>query len=189
MKLLQTLSHVFHLAQFVKCLQIFVELNSKRLYRSSGNEKKSRRLGSCSDGKKMYKKRDARAELLFRQSKPIAFLPFSMTSPLSSLKPPIPDHAWKTTLKTRLGQVKYHMLHQNQRSDKVCNKSTHRPYPAWRCLLFPRARKDNVCTLSNSLPRNVLRLLTRVPSRRGRLRDEPKKSILYLSSLCNVIHS
>ena len=37
--LLQTLSRLFHLAQFVKCWQLFLELNSKRLYRSSGEEK------------------------------------------------------------------------------------------------------------------------------------------------------
>ena len=38
--------------------------------------------------KKCTKKRDARAELLFCQSKPIAFLPFSLTSPSSLLKLP-----------------------------------------------------------------------------------------------------
>ena len=36
--------------------------------------------------KKCTKKRDARAELLFCQSKPIAFLPFSLTTPSSLLK-------------------------------------------------------------------------------------------------------
>ena len=40
--LLQTLSGLFHLVQFVKCWQIFVELNSKRRYQSSGKEKESR---------------------------------------------------------------------------------------------------------------------------------------------------
>ena len=35
--------------------------------------------------KKCTKKRDARAKLLFCQSKPIAFLPFSLTSPSSLL--------------------------------------------------------------------------------------------------------
>ena len=39
--------------------------------------------------KKCTKKRDARAELLFCQSKPIAVLPFSLTSPSSLLKLPI----------------------------------------------------------------------------------------------------
>ena len=33
--LLQTLSHLFHLVQFVKCWKFFLELNSKRLYQSS----------------------------------------------------------------------------------------------------------------------------------------------------------
>ena len=36
--------------------------------------------------KKFTKKCDARAKLLFCQSKPLAFLPFSLISPLSSLK-------------------------------------------------------------------------------------------------------
>ena len=40
--LLQTLSLLFHLVQFVKCWQSFLELNSKWLYRSSGKEKESR---------------------------------------------------------------------------------------------------------------------------------------------------
>ena len=39
-------------------------------------------------GKKCTKKRDARAELLFCPSQPIAFLPFSLTSPSSLLKLP-----------------------------------------------------------------------------------------------------
>ena len=37
----QTLSHLFHLVQFVKCCQIFLELNFKGLYQSSGKEKES----------------------------------------------------------------------------------------------------------------------------------------------------
>ena len=35
---------IFQLVQFVKCWQIFLELNSKRLYQSSGKEKESRCL-------------------------------------------------------------------------------------------------------------------------------------------------
>ena len=46
----------------------------------------------------MYTKRGARAELLFRQSKPIDCLTFSLKSPSSLLKLPILDHAWKTTV-------------------------------------------------------------------------------------------
>ena len=38
--------------------------------------------------KKCTKKRDARAKLLFCQSKPIAFLPYFLTSPSSLLKLP-----------------------------------------------------------------------------------------------------
>ena len=40
----QTLSSLFHLVQFVKRWQIFEELNSKGLYRSSGKEKEIRYL-------------------------------------------------------------------------------------------------------------------------------------------------
>ena len=40
--LLQTLSLLFHLVQFVKCWHFFLKLNSKWLYRSSGKEKESR---------------------------------------------------------------------------------------------------------------------------------------------------
>ena len=39
--LLQTLLGLFHLVQFDKCWQIFLEVNSKRLYQSSGKEKES----------------------------------------------------------------------------------------------------------------------------------------------------
>ena len=42
--LLQTLSRLFQPVQFVKCWQIFLELNSKRLYQTSGKEKESRCL-------------------------------------------------------------------------------------------------------------------------------------------------
>ena len=53
-------------------------------------------LYSCSDGKEMYKKRDARAKLLSCQSKPIAFLPFLLLSPSSLLKlPDERDAYWK----------------------------------------------------------------------------------------------
>ena len=40
-ELLQTLSRLFHLVQFVKCWQFVLELNSKGLYQSSGKEKES----------------------------------------------------------------------------------------------------------------------------------------------------
>ena len=42
--LLQTLSRLFHFVQFVKCWQIFLELNFKGLYQSSEKEKESRWL-------------------------------------------------------------------------------------------------------------------------------------------------
>ena len=89
--LLQTLSRLFHLFYFVKCWQMFLKLTSKGLYQSSGKEKESFCLGLTSStkrerygravmAKKCKKIRDARAKL-FCQSKPIAFLPFSLPSP------------------------------------------------------------------------------------------------------------
>ena len=39
--LLQSLSRLFHFVYFVKCWQMFLELNSKGLYQSSGKEKES----------------------------------------------------------------------------------------------------------------------------------------------------
>ena len=50
--LLQTLLGLFHLVQFDKCWQIFLELNSKRLDQSSGKEKGSRRLVRTSSTKR-----------------------------------------------------------------------------------------------------------------------------------------
>ena len=98
----QTLSHLFQLVQFVKCWQIFLELNSKT---ASKFRKRKRKSLSCyhvldkawnlalsrspaATAKKCTKKRDARAKLLFYQSKLIAFLPFSLPSPSSLLKLP-----------------------------------------------------------------------------------------------------
>ena len=46
----------------------------------------SRRSRAVTAKKCTRKKRDARAELLFCRSKPIAFLPLSLTSPSSLLK-------------------------------------------------------------------------------------------------------
>ena len=82
-------------------LLFFLELNSKRLYRSSGKDKESRCLEFTSFTKRIImrflvvvvpwrqgnctKKRDARTDLLFCQSKPISFLPFSLTSASSLL--------------------------------------------------------------------------------------------------------
>ena len=96
----------------------FLDLNSKRLYLSSGKEKESLCLEFTSStkrgilrrsrevtAKQCTKKRDARANLFFfwggggGQSKPAAFLKFSLTSPSSLLKVPIYSYrvskAWK----------------------------------------------------------------------------------------------
>ena len=64
--LLQSLSRIFHFVQ-LKCCQIFLDLNSKKIYRGSGNEKESRSRVSTSSTadreirhsrkcKEMYKK-------------------------------------------------------------------------------------------------------------------------------------
>ena len=50
--LLQTLSRLFHLVQFVKCWHFFLALNSKRLYQSSGKEKESHCLVFTSSTKR-----------------------------------------------------------------------------------------------------------------------------------------
>ena len=98
----QTFSRLFHQVSFVKCWQMFLDLNSERLYQSSGKEKESRLVFTSSTKReighfhvvvvqrratKCTKRRDARAKFgLLCQSKPIAFLPFSFTSPSSLLK-------------------------------------------------------------------------------------------------------
>ena len=85
--------------------QSSLELNSKGLYQSSGKEKENCYFVFPSPAKwknrhfhvvvvqrrqrNAHKKRDARAKVLFSQSKPIAFLPSSLTSPSSLLKLPI----------------------------------------------------------------------------------------------------
>ena len=48
----KTLSRLFQLVQFVKCWQMFLELNSWRLYRSSEKEEESRCLVSMSSTKR-----------------------------------------------------------------------------------------------------------------------------------------
>ena len=104
-KLLRAYSIYF--VYFVKCWQMFLELNSKRLHQSSGKEKESCCLVFSSSTKRKFrnfhvvvvqqrqknvpKKRDARAKL-FCYSKPIAFLPFSVPSPSSLLK--LPNMDW-----------------------------------------------------------------------------------------------
>ena len=50
--LLLLLSRLFHLVYFIKCWQMFLELNSKRLYQSSGKEKESRCLVFTSSTKR-----------------------------------------------------------------------------------------------------------------------------------------
>ena len=89
-----------------KCWHFSLEMNSRELYRSSGKENESRCFVFTSSikreirhfhvvvvqwvtAKKWTKKRDARAEMLLCQAKPIAFLLSSLTSPSSLLKFPV----------------------------------------------------------------------------------------------------
>ena len=106
--LLQNLSHLFYLVQFIKCWPFFLELNYKRPY---GVQQKKNKVVLCSHSpqnvklgilccsrvvmaKKFTKKHDARAELLFCQSKLITFLPFSLMSPSLLAKLLIISHKW-----------------------------------------------------------------------------------------------
>ena len=88
-------------------LAIFQELNSKGLYLSSEKQNENHclvftpvhktwnyevsRHSRAVTARKNTKKRDVRAKLLFCQCKPIASLPFSLTSPLPLLNLPILD--------------------------------------------------------------------------------------------------
>ena len=87
----QTLALLFYFIQFVKCWGIFLELNSKGLWLSSG--KKEKIAGSCPRPpynvsitmkfhvvvEQHWQKHDARANLLF------CFSPFLLLSPLLEL--------------------------------------------------------------------------------------------------------
>ena len=98
--------HLFNLEQFIKCWQIFLELNSKGPYQSSGKENESCCLVFPSwtkrdirqfhinvivhyDGREMYKQAWCTYKVIFCQSKPIAFLSFSWLLPSLLLNLPI----------------------------------------------------------------------------------------------------
>ena len=53
--LLETLSRLFHLVYRVKCWQVFLELNAKGLYQSSGREKEHRCLVFPSSTKREFR--------------------------------------------------------------------------------------------------------------------------------------
>ena len=108
---LQTLSRLSHLVYFVKCWQMFLELNSKGVYQSSGKEKKVVVLGSRprpnvnsgiftlqsgNDGKEMYKKAWCKCKVVVLLIKPIVFLLFSLPSASSLLK--LPNLWWREGL-------------------------------------------------------------------------------------------
>ena len=77
--LFQTLPRLFHLLQFVKCWQSFLELNSKECFEVQEKSSTKREIFHF----------HVVVVLFFCQSKSIAFLPFSLTSPSSLLKFPI----------------------------------------------------------------------------------------------------
>ena len=96
---LQPLSRLLHLVYFVKCWQIFLELNSKGLYQSSGKEKESCCLVFPSSTKREFRRhfhvvvvqrrlRNVQKSVMHVQSCCFAFLPFSLPSPSSLLKLP-----------------------------------------------------------------------------------------------------
>ena len=91
--LLQTLLPLFHFVYFVKCWQMFLELNSIGLYQTSGKEKESCCLVFPSLTKSKLRHfhfvvlqrwqrnlQKKRAEFLFCESKPTAFLLFSQST-------------------------------------------------------------------------------------------------------------
>ena len=77
--------------------------------------------------KKCTTKHDARAKLLFCQSKPIAFLPLSLTSPSSLLKLPI-DPLSRKRLATLL--VSCHSL-----TERLQNRASHHAQNKQICIL------------------------------------------------------
>ena len=102
---LQTLSRLFYLVQFVKCWQFFLELNSKRLCRSSEIEEESHCLEYTSSSKSsvrhfhvvviQWRQRNVQKSVMHVQSCCFAnrnlllsFMRFSLTSPSSLLKHP-----------------------------------------------------------------------------------------------------
>ena len=105
---LQTLSRLFHLVYFVKCWQMFLELNSKGQYQTSGKEKKVvvlcsrprqdiiiQALSHCSramTAKKCTKKAWCTCKVVVLLIKPTALLLFSLPSTSSLLKLPIYLH-------------------------------------------------------------------------------------------------
>ena len=108
--LLQTLSHFFGNFFWNWILKDCIQVQDKKLkslpcvhvFHKRWNQASSRRSRAVTAKKCTRKKRDAGAALLFRQSKPIAFLQFSLTSPSSLLKfPNVPIQYTNSPLKKR----------------------------------------------------------------------------------------
>ena len=106
-KLEWSFEHLFHVILFIKCWKIFPELNSKGLCQNLRKEKEGHCLVSTSSTKREVRhfhvvvvqrrqrnvqKSVSTCKVVVCQSKPIALLPFSLTSPSSSLElPNVPE--------------------------------------------------------------------------------------------------
>ena len=82
-----------------------IEVPPFRPSREEVKKKGDKRRECKVQAKKCTKKRDARAKLLFCKDKPIAFLPFSLLSPLSLLKFPVTSKRLLRTLSRSLHEL------------------------------------------------------------------------------------
>ena len=82
-----------------------IEVPPFRPSREEVKKKGDKRRECKVQAKKCTKKRDARAKLLFCKDKPIAFLPFSLSSPSSLLKFPVTSKRLLRTLSRSLHEL------------------------------------------------------------------------------------
>ena len=140
---LETLSRSFHLVQFVKCWQIFLKLNSYRLYRSSGKEKESRCLLFTPSTKReirhfhvvivqwrreMYKKAWCTCEIVVLLIQTGHFFPFSLPSPSPSSLFKLPNMSYYeafTRLENKQGKEHTSLVHQESISPSTLFFSAH----------------------------------------------------------------
>ena len=130
--LLQAWSPLSHIFLFFKCWRYFQELNFKGLYLRS-QKKKGNGCRGC-------QKRDARAKLLFCQSKHIGFLPFSLPCCLV-VKFPIgsfsnDDGDGNENVKTAMGLLsKTTSLHVHHAFLYISLPLLHVTTRTWKCLI------------------------------------------------------
>ena len=92
-----------------------------------------------------YKKHDARAEMLFCKSKPIAFLPFAFPPPSSLLKLPKDYTHYHTYRVHNIGYTPWPMFHWSlvltqfhilmKQKNMLCNENNH-IYLVWLCQSY-----------------------------------------------------